>query len=54
MIPRLTSMLEHLNSLPLLVLVAYALCICALLLFALRQTRERKKLRRALNKVERD
>ena len=47
-------MLEHLNSLPDLVLVAYTLCICALLLFALRLRRERATLRHTLNKHERD
>ena len=46
----MNSMLEHIASLPPLVLVAYGLCLCALLLFSKRLLRERTRLRRALDK----
>ena len=42
-------MLEHIASQPSLVLVAYGLCLCALLLFSARMRRERTRLRRALD-----
>ncbi len=42
-------MLERLDALPTLVLVAYAVCLCALVLFSSRLRYERTRLRRALN-----
>ena len=42
-------MLERVVSLPYLVLVAYGVCLCALLLFSVRLLREGARLRRALS-----
>ena len=46
----LNTVLERLNSLPLLVFVAYGLCLVALLLFSMRLRRERASLREYLRR----